>query len=146
MNMKKLPLKAVMAITLSGLLLAACDDTRVRISSDSHGYSGPRHHGGHITRTPHNHRVSFDAALGMYIVLGLANTYWNNGHYYRYHGSNWQRSADYRRWSRMQHNHVPSKLYKRHRRPTTYHNNKRVRIVKPNRNRNRTRPNVHWIY
>ena len=143
MNMKKLPLRAMMAVILSSFLLTACDDTRVRISSDSggHGYSGPRHHGGHITRTPHNHRVSFDAALGMYIVLGLANTYWNNGHYYRYHGNNWQRSSDYRRWRRMQRNRVPARLYKRHHRSVTrHHNNNRVRIIKPHR------PNRGWVY
>ena len=143
MNLKKLPFKAISAITLSGLFLVACDDTRVRISADSgHGYSGPRHHGGHLTRTPHNHRVSYDSALGMYIVLGLANTYWNNGSYYRYHGSAWQRSSDYRRWSRMQRSRVPSKLYKRHYRPVVYHNNNRTRHDnrgRYNNNNNRTR-------
>ena len=145
MNLKKVPLKAISVITLSGLLLVACDDTRVRISADTgHGYSGPRHHhGGHITRTPHNHRVSFDTALGMYIVAGLANTYWNNGHYYRYHGNVWQRSSDYRRWSRMQHRHIPSKLYKRHHRPLVHHNNYRgrTRIVRPHDRRH----DVRWI-
>ena len=163
MKLKKLPLKAISAITLSGLFLVACDDTRVRISADGgHGYSGPRHHnGGHITRTPHNHRVSYDSALGMYIVLGLTNTYWNNGNYYRYYGNAWQRSSDYRRWSRLQQNRVPSRLYKRHyQRPVTYHNNNRTRHDNrgryDNRDRNnnrtriirpgRTRPDTRWIH
>jgi len=144
MNLKKVPLKAISVIALSGIFLVACDDTRVRISADSgHGYSGPRHHHGHITRTPHNHRVSFDSALGMYIVLGLANTYWNNGHYYRYHGNVWQRSSDYRRWRRMQRSHVPSILYKRHynvHRGHTSHNG-RTRITRPNR-----RHDVRWVH
>ena len=136
MNLKKMPLKAISIITLSGLFLVACDDTRVRISGGSHGYSGPSHHHGgrHITRTPHNHRVSYDSALGMYIVLGLANTYWNNGHYYRYHSNAWQRSSDYRRWSRMQRSGIPAKLYSRHYRPVIYNNNRsrntgRTRII-----------------
>lgn len=144
MNLKKMPLKAISIITLSGLFLVACDDTRVRISGGSHGYSGPGHHnGGHITRTPHNHRVSYDSALGMYIVLGLANTYWNNGHYYRYHSNAWQRSSDYRRWSRMQRNRIPAKLYSRHRPKVIYNNRSRntgrTRIIHPNR-----RDDIRW--
>lgn len=141
MDMKKLPIKAMSIITLSGLLLSACDDTRVRITADNGPrHYGPSHHGGYLTHTPHNHRVSFDATLGMYVVLGLMNTYWNNGHYYRLHDHGWQRSPDFRRWSRLNHRHVPPRLYTRHPRRVT--RNDRIRIVKPRRNP----PNVHWIY
>ena len=105
--------------------------------------------------------MSYDSALGMYIVLGLTNTYWNNGNYYRYYGNAWQRSSDYRRWSRLQQNRVPSRLYKRHyQRPVTYHNNNRTRHDNrgryDNRDRNnnrtriirpgRTRPDTRWIH
>lgn len=116
MNIKKLPLKVVVISALSATLLAACDDTRIRVSADT----GLRHHSGHggyLTHTPHNHRVSYDSALGMYVVLGLLNTYWNGSNYYRYHNHGWQRSGDYRRWSSVGITVVPSKLHRRHYRP-----------------------------
>ena len=113
MNIKKLPLKIATIIALSATLLAACDDTRIRVSADS----GPRYHSGHgsyVTHTPHNHQVSYDEALGMYIVQGLLNTYWNGSNYYRYHDHGWQSSRDYRRWNNVGITYIPQKLHKRH--------------------------------
>ena len=126
MNIKKLPLKIAAIIALSSMFLAACDDTRVRISADS----GPRYHSGHgtyVSYTPHKHRVSYDSALGMYVVLGLLNTYWNGSNYYRYHNHGWQRSSDYRRWNNVGVTYVPRKLHKRHYRPGRHKNGRRNR-------------------
>ena len=110
---KTMPLKWVASVVLTSSFLVACDDTRIRISHDG----GPRHHASHgvtITHTPHNHQVSYDTALGMYVVLGLLNTYWNGTNYYRYHNHGWQTSADYRRWNNVGVRYVPARLYKRH--------------------------------
>ena len=113
MNIKILPMKVAAIIALSATFLVACDDTRVRISADT----GPRHHSGYATHTPHNHRVSYDAALGMYVVMGLLNTYWNGSNYFRLHNNSWQRSSDYRRWNNVGVTYVPSKLHRKYFRP-----------------------------
>lgn len=123
MSIRILPLKIAAVIALSSMLLAACDDTRIRIAADS----GPRHNGGYATHTPHNHRVSYDAALGMYIVQGLLNTYWNGSNYYRYNNHGWQRSGDYRRWNNVGRTYVPSKLHGRHYRKARRQNGRRNR-------------------
>lgn len=138
MSITKKPHHAILAVTLTGLFLTACDDTRIRVSGDfgpgRHGHHA--HHGGHyLTHTPHRHRVSFDTALGMYVVLGLANTYWSNGHYYRYNNHHWLRSSDYRRWSRLNNDRVPSRLYRKYYRPS--HGRDRVRITHPRHDRGR---------
>ena len=161
MQTKKLPLKALSTIIISGLFLAACDDSRVRVSAD---LGSPRvihhgHHGGHLTHTPHRHRVSYDSALGMYIVLGLANTYYNNGFYYRYYNSGWQRSRDYRLWSVLGPTYVPKRLYARHYKKPRYTPPKRQQNIRRDDRRNdrgrgrTTRPqrgnsgtHTRWIY
>ena len=126
MNIKKLPLKIAAVIALSATMLVACDDARVRISADS----GPRYHSGHggyATHTPHNHRVSYDSALGMYVVMGLLNTYWNGSSYYRYNNQGWQSSRDHRRWNNVGVTYVPGKLHRKHRRPGRRNNSRRNR-------------------
>ena len=127
MNKKILPLRIAAVFALAATLLAACDDARVRVSADS----GPRYHTGHgsyVTHTPHKHRVSYDSALGMYVVLGLLNTYWNGSNYYRYNNLGWQRSNDYRRWNNVGLTYIPRNLHKRHAQPRRYKNNKRNRL------------------
>ncbi len=135
MDIKKTPYRATLAVVLSGLLLAACDDTRVRIS----GETGPRLYssGGYFTYTPQRYRVSFDADLGMYVVLDLIDTYWNDGYYYRYRNHRWHRSPDCRRWSRLRRHHVPSHLYRRHYSPERHHD--RIRITRTRRHHSSVR-------
>jgi len=126
MGMTKLPLKIAAIIALSSTLLAACDDARVRVSADT----GPRYHSGHggyASHTPHNHRVSYSPDLGLYVVAGLLNTYWNGSNYYRYHNHGWQRSSDYRRWNNVGVTYIPSKLHRRHYRPGRGKNGRRHR-------------------
>ena len=116
MNTKKLPLKVIATVALSGLFLTACDDSRVRVSANIGTHVGGHHghHGKYLTHTPHRHRVSYNSALGMYVVLGLLNTYYSNGHYYRYSNAGWHRSRDYRVWSVLSAHSVPKRLYSRH--------------------------------
>lgn len=117
MNTKKLPLKILATVAVSSLFLTACDDSRVRVSANI----GPGHHHGHhgkyLTHTPHRHRVSYNSALGLYTVIGFANTYYSNGHYYRYRNKGWHRSRDYRSWSRMNSRSVPQRLFSRYKQP-----------------------------
>ena len=133
MNLKVLPLKIAAVIVASSTLLVACDDTRVRVSADS----GPRHsghghgHGRYHTHTPHNHRVTYNSGLGLYVVHGLANTYWNGSNYYRFHNHGWQLSSDYRRWNGVGLTYIPRSLHKRHRHTRRHRNNNRVRIIRP---------------
>lgn len=119
MKTKKLPLKILATVALSSLFLTACDDSRVRVGaniSSGVGYHSG-HHGGYLTHTPHNHRVSYNSALGLYTVIGLVNTYYSNGHYYRYKNRGWQRSRNYRSWSQLNTRSVPKRLYSRHHQP-----------------------------
>ena len=133
MDITKLPLKIVAIIVLSSTFLAACDDARVRISADT----GPRYHSGHgggyARHTPHNHRVSYNSDLGVYVVAGLLNTYWNGSNYYRYRNHGWQRSSDYRRWNSVGVSYIPRKLHKRHYRPGRHKNGRRNRGRRFNR-------------
>ena len=149
MNTKKLPLKILATVTLSGLFLTACDDARVRVSADV----GPRvvvgHHGGYLTHTPHRHRVSYNNDLGMYVVLGFVNTYYHNGNYYRYHRAGWQRSRDYRIWSVLNSRSVPSRLHARHYKRPRHHVRRdriydRGRTTRPQRGNSGT--HTRWIY
>jgi len=153
MNTKKLPLKVLATVALSGLFLTACDDSRVRVSANigshvgGHGHHG--HHGGYLTHTPHRHRVSYNSALGMYVVVGLLNTYYHNGHYYRYHKAGWHRSRDYRVWSVLGTRSVPKRLYARHyKKPNRVTKNDRRydrgRTTRPQRGNSGT--HTRWIY
>lgn len=143
MNIKKLPAKMIAIIALSSVFLVACDDTRVRVSASSNNYHGGGHY---LSHTPHNHRVRYDSALGLYALIGLSNVYWDNGNYYRYHNNGWQYSRDYRRWSGANQRNVPSRLYKRYHRAPVY-DRSRVRItpndvrVRNHGNDNRVRNN-----
>lgn len=143
MNIKKLPAKMIAIIALSSVFLVACDDTRVRVSASSNNYHGGHHY---LSHTPHNHRVRYDSALGLYALIGLSNVYWDNGNYYRYHNNGWQYSRDYRRWSGANQRNVPSRLYKRYYRAPVY-DRSRVRItpndvrVRNHGNDNRVRNN-----
>ena len=122
MDIKRLPLRLVTIVALSSMLLMACDDARIRTSSNI----GSGHNSGHgvsiVTHTPHNHRVSYDNVVGMYVVAGLLNTYWNGSNYYRYNNLGWQRSSDYRRWNNVRTTHVPGRLQRRHFRHGRRHN------------------------
>lgn len=143
MNIKKLPAKMIAIIALSSVFLVACDDTRVRVSASSNNYHSGHHY---LSHTPHNHRVRYDSALGLYALIGLSNVYWDNGNYYRYHNNGWQYSRDYRRWSGANQRNVPSRLYKRYHRAPVY-DRSRVRItpndvrVRNHGNDNRVRNN-----
>jgi hypothetical protein len=160
MNIKKLPLKILATVVLSSLFLTACDDSRVRVSANVGSHVGG-HHGGYLTHTPHRHRVSYNSALGLYVVAGLANTYYDNGNYYRYYNSGWQRSRDYRVWSVLGNSYVPKRLYARHYKKPRYQQPKRVQqprqqIRRDDRRNDRgrtTRPqrgnsgtHTRWIY
>ena len=111
-------------IALSSVFLVACDDTRVRVSASNTYHVGGSHY---LSHTPHNHRVRYDSALGLYALIGLSNVYWDNGNYYRYHNNGWQRSSDYRRWAGANQRNVPNRLYQRYYRPPVY-DRSRVRI------------------
>lgn len=89
MNIKKLPTKMIAMIALSSVFLVACDDTRVRVSASNNYHVGGHHH---LSHTPHNHRIRYDSALGLYALVGLSNVFWDNGRYYRYHNNGWQYS------------------------------------------------------
>ena len=135
---KKLPLKILATVALSSLFLTACNSSHVR-----GGVSiGTGHHGGYLTHTPYNHRLSYNSALGLYTVIGLSNTYYNNGHYYRYNGSHWHRSRDYRAWSILTTKAVPSRLYARHYKPARRYG--RVGTTRPQRAN--TGRHTRWVY
>lgn len=142
MNIKKLPVKMITIIALSSVFLAACDDTRVRVSASTANYHGGGHY---LSHTPHNHRVRYDTALGLYALIGLSNVYWDNGNYYRYNNNGWQRSRDYSRWNAVTVREVPNRLYTRYYKPPIY-DRSRVRISPDNNRRGRVDRNGRVYY
>lgn len=91
---------SILILATASFAIAGCDDSRVRVGIDVPISGGHGHNHGNIIVTPHGHQASYDAALGMYALLGLANIFWHDGHYYRHSRGGWHRSRDYRRWRR----------------------------------------------
>jgi hypothetical protein len=57
--------------------------------------------------------VRYDSGPSLYAVVSYPNLYWNDGYYYRPHGSYWERSRHYRGpW--VAHRHEPPRVRYRH--------------------------------
>lgn len=68
-----------------------------------HGYGPPPYAPAHGYRAKHHHHdLVYDVHLGVYVVVGLHDHYYHNGHYYKYVRDGWYYSRytdrDWRRY------------------------------------------------
>jgi hypothetical protein len=98
------------------LLLASCNSVgvyRVRGRGPGIGHGPPAHAQAHGYRRQQigGYDLIYDSALGVYVVMGLSDCYYHNGHFYRLHGDIWQVSlrAD-TDWRVAAHDALPSGL------------------------------------
>lgn len=98
------------------LLLASCDSVgvyRVRGRGPGIGHGPPAHAQAHGYRRKQigGYDLIYDSAIGVYVVVGLSDCYYHNGHFYRLHSDIWQISlradAD---WRVVAHDALPSGL------------------------------------
>jgi hypothetical protein len=80
------------------------------------GYGPPPHAPAHGYRNQHQgHVVRYDASLGVYVVLGLPNYYYNNNVYYRYDRDDWYYSHSLDRdWRHCDERNLPPGLAKKY--------------------------------
>ena len=102
--------------------LPACETMYVGGSSGGGGYNkhpGPPDHApAHGYKKKHRDggpELVFDSGLGVYLVVGLANTYFYNDSYYRYTNGGWEFSVNIGdSWRTADYGHVPPGLQKKH--------------------------------
>lgn len=61
-----------------------------------HGHGPPPHAPAHGYRHKHHHGhdLVFDAGLGAYVVVGLPDVYFSDGHFFRRHGGGWEMAPE----------------------------------------------------
>jgi hypothetical protein len=85
---------------LAIILLASCDSVEVYRLPKPHpgpgvGHGPPAHakaHG-HRRKQACGYDLTYDADFGVYIVVGVADCYYHDGHFYRLWGEGWQISV-----------------------------------------------------
>ncbi len=109
-------LKMLFISLLSLFLIGCVDSASVRYGDAKPHYKNapPPHAPAHGYRHKHKkHNMSYDSGLSVYVVMDLANHYFDNGTYYRYSDGNWQVSTSIGgHWENTIGRAVPSKLYK----------------------------------
>ena len=105
---------ARMVLLGAALVMTGCDVVTVKPAHD-HGYGPPPHAPAHGYRHKHHdHELVFDAHLGVYIVVGLANYYFSDGHYYRHDRDYWHYSDRIDgKWHKADKKKVPPGLAKK---------------------------------
>jgi hypothetical protein len=86
-----------LAPAAGALLLSACiihQQPAPDVVVVERGHGPPPHAPAHGYRYKHDDvDLVFDSGMGVYVVVGWPDTYWQDGHYFRLHGSDWQVSA-----------------------------------------------------
>jgi hypothetical protein len=106
---------ARMVLLGAALVMTGCTVVTVKPAHD-HGYGPPPHAPAHGYRHKyHDHELVFDAHLGVYIVVGLADYYFSDGHYYRHDRDFWHYSDRVGgKWHKADKKKVPPGLSKKH--------------------------------
>jgi hypothetical protein len=76
--------------------LTSCSAVGIRYPACAkQGYGPPPHAPAHGYRHKHRHggELVYDSGLGVYVVIDLADHYYYDNHYYRYHQGGWQVSV-----------------------------------------------------
>lgn len=94
MKFKNLSLLAVVLVGVT-VMLASCSEFGIYLPSGRGRHGPPPHAPAHGHRHKHRSGVEliYDSGLSVYIVVGLADHYFFDGHYYRFHDSQWQTST-----------------------------------------------------
>lgn len=106
-------LKIVFLISIMALLTACADSASVRYGGSGPHYakSGPPAHG--YRHKHRSHDLSYDSGVGVYVVVGLSDHYFDDGLYFRYRSGNWEVSVNLNDgWHLADRHVVPSKLWK----------------------------------
>ncbi len=113
-------------IGLTGTLVAcalfalpACETMYVGGGGGYDRHPGPPAHApAHGHKKKHHNdgpELVFDSGLGVYIVVGSANTYFYNNSYFRYTNGGWEFSVNIGdSWQSADYGHVPPGLHKKH--------------------------------
>lgn len=103
-------------LMISVLLLATGCAVYPAHRHDDHGYGPPPHAPAHGYRAKYdNHDLIYDSHLGVYVVLGLPDYYFYDGHYYRHDRDGWYSSKRTDRdWSRYKEKKLPPGLAKKY--------------------------------
>lgn len=77
-------------------LVVGCAELGVYQKKAGSGYGPPPHAPAHGYRQKHHGRdMVFNTGLGVYVVSGIADHYFQNNNYYRYRDGNWWISLDF---------------------------------------------------
>ena len=94
-----------MTCGLALVVLASCDSVSVhRIPAPGRGPGighGPPAHAkahGYRRKQVHGYEMLYDSSRGLYVVVGLSDCYYHNGHFYRLHGDVWEISLRADNW------------------------------------------------
>ena len=108
---------ASLVLLATSLGMAGCNVVAVQ-PADHHGYSygPPPHAPAHGYRhRHHDHELVYDAHIGVYLVVGLVDYYFSDGHYYRRDHDYWHYSDRINgKWHKADKRKVPLGLYKKH--------------------------------
>ena len=101
------------------ILLTACVDNASVKYGDSHSKphyeNGPPPHApAHGYRHKHkSHTLEYDSGVGVYVVIGLTDHFFDDGLYFRYRSGNWEVSVNLNSgWGSADERVVPHKLWK----------------------------------
>ena len=100
-------------------LLSGCNVVNVHepeYEREHRGYGPPPHAPAHGYRHKHrDHTLEYDHDLGVYIVVGFVDHYFDDGLYYKYTKHGWYSSHDLNKdWHEYRGDTPPGKLYKKH--------------------------------
>jgi len=78
------------------LMLVSCESVTVgRRPRPKRGHGPPPHAPAHGHRHKHHGvELIYDSGCGVYVVVGFPSHYYYSGHFYRFHGDQWEMSVE----------------------------------------------------
>lgn len=118
-------IKALLLLAAVTFVFPACETTGVgvgvgvNVGGDSGHRGGPPPHapahGYRHKHKKHGHDLKYDSGLGVYVVVGMSNTYFSGDLYYRFSGDRWEVSSNPSGgWSHSGNHKIPHGLEKKH--------------------------------
>lgn len=97
------------------LLLLSCDvlaAPRERGGGLGRGFGPPAHAPayGYRNKVVYGYTLDFDPGFGLYIVVGLADCYYHEGHFYRWRGGVWEISLRADKWGPVGRDKMPAAM------------------------------------
>lgn len=111
-------IRLLLILSMFALLTACVDSASVRYGdshSKPHYENGPPPHApAHGYRHKHkSHDMEYDSGVGVYVVVGLNDHFFDDGLYFRYRSGNWEVSVNLNSgWGPADQRVVPHKLWK----------------------------------